>query len=111
MGWPNGESLHPSLHIAGCSSDGDTLRTDHLATRGSRGIGSNQPVLLTTLHTEECALSRHAQLIGNMSLELGKEDIRRGIRTRYEGSDGTNHRCYQRIEISRYCHQTLRRWQ
>lgn len=65
--------ISPSfLHIAGCCSDGDALRTDHLATRGSRGIGSNQPVLLTALHTKECALSRHAQLIGNMSLELGK---------------------------------------
>ena len=41
-----------------------------------------------------------------MSLELGKEDIRRGIRTRYKGSDGTNHRRYQRIEAARYSHQT-----
>ena len=41
-----------------------------------------------------------------MSLKLGKEDIRRGIRTRYEGSDGTNHRRYQRIEIARYSHQS-----
>ena len=56
--------------------------------RGSRGVGGNQPVFLTALHTKNVLCPRHTQLIGNMSLELGKEDIRRGIRTRYEGSDG-----------------------
>ena len=41
-----------------------------------------------------------------MSLELGKENIRRGIRTRYESSDGTNHRSNQRIEITRHSYQS-----
>ena len=64
-----------ALHIASGSGDGDALRTNHLAARSTRGIGSYQPIALATLHTKESTLTRHAELVGNMSLKFGKEDI------------------------------------
>lgn len=93
-----------ALHIASSGSDGDALGTDHLATRGTRRVGSDEPVALTSLHAVERALGGHAQLVSHMSLEFGKEDVGRSVRPSHKGANGTNQRSDERIEVTRDGH-------
>ena len=66
------------------------LRRNHLTARCSRGVCCHKPVRIAVI-----------QLMGNVGLQFGKQDVGRCVAARYKRSDSPDERRKYRIELPR----------